>query len=335
MKFNHLWKLVGNTPMIEIAYRHKGEHHKLYVKCEQYNFTGSIKDRAALYLLEQAYGEGFFKTGDIIVEASNGNSGLSFSAIGRILGHEVRILLPDCDSRDRIDVLWSLGAKVILVSEEAGGLTGAITMAGSMACRNKQVFLPRQFEERYNVEVHERTTGREIWTQLQSIDIIPDAFVAGVGTGDTIAGVGKYLRGKNPSVKIHPLEATESPVLSTGCKAGIHRIHGISNEFTPAITEFERPDCIIGVSDGDAIIMAQKLAGQLGLRVGISSGANLLGAIKVQQEMGAQAKVVTVFSDSDVMYLRTHLLPEEPVRDGYLSPDVELLEYRTLETPRK
>lgn len=329
-KFLHLWQLVGNTPMLEIAYRFKGECRKLYVKCEHYNLTGSIKDRMALYILQQAYQAGRIKPGDVIVEATSGNTGISFSAIGKALGHDVKIIMPNWLSKERIEIIRSLGAEVILISKEEGGFLGSIALSEKMAKEDSRIFLPKQFENIYNAEAHEKTTAREIWMQLQSIDVTPDAFVAGVGTGGTIMGVGKYLETRNNSIKIHPIEPEESPTLSTGYKVGSHRIQGISDEFIPAIVKLDQLDAIIKVSDGDAILMAQKLAKQLGLAVGISSGANLIGAIELQNKLGSSLNVVTVLSDSNKKYLSTDLMKEEPVKDGYISPDVELMDYKSV-----
>ena len=326
-KFRHLWDLIGDTPMLEIVYRHKNKIGRIYVKCEHYNLTGSIKDRMALYILEQAYRNGNIKTGDVIVEATSGNTGIAFSASGKALGHSVKIIMPDWLSKERMDIIKSLGADIITISKEEGGFLGSIELSEKMAEADSIIFLPRQFENCYNAEAHEKTTAKEIWMQLQSIDISPDAFVAGVGTGVTIMGVGKYLRSRNPEIKIHPLEPLESPTLSTGYKVGSHRIQGISDEFIPAIVKLEQLDPIIKVSDGDSILMAQKLAKQLGLAVGISSGANFIGAIKVQNDSPRPINVVTVFSDSNKKYLSTDLMKEEPIKEGYISPDVELLSY--------
>jgi cysteine synthase len=326
-KFRHFWRLIGNTPMLEITYMYKGEKRNIYVKCEHYNLTGSIKDRMALYILQTAYARGDIKQGDIIVESTSGNTGISFSAIGKALGHEVIIIMPDWLSKERKDIIKSLGADEILVSKEEGGFLGSIALSEKMASENERVFLPKQFENCYNAEAHEKTTAREIWMQLQSVDITPDAFVAGVGTGGTIMGVGTYLRSRNPLIKIHPLEPSESPTLSTGFKVGSHRIQGISDEFIPAIVKLDQLDPIIRVSDGDSIIMAQKLARQLGLAVGISSGANFLGAVQLQNETGSDKKVVTIFCDSNKKYLSTDLMKEEPLKENYISPDIELIDY--------
>ena len=329
-KFHHLWRLVGNTPMLEIIYRFKGKERKLYVKCEHYNLTGSIKDRMALYILQQAYKEGNILSSDTIIEATSGNTGIAFSAIGKALGHNVRIIMPNWLSKERMDIIRSLGAKIVLVSKDEGGFLGSIEMSHVMAENEPNIFLPRQFENKYNAEAHEKTTAKEIWVQLQSIDLIPDAFIAGVGTGGTIMGVGSYLKRKDDSIRIHPLEPEESPTMSVGHKVGSHRIQGISDEFIPAIVHLDQLDTIVQASDGDSILMAQKLAKSLGLAVGISSGANVLGAIKVQEEMGGDAVVVTVFSDSNKKYLSTDLMKEEPIKEHYLSPQIELLDYNPI-----
>jgi cysteine synthase A len=200
-----------------------------------------------------------------------------------------------------------------------------------IADENANVFLPRQFDNVYNAEAHEKTTAKEIWMQMQSIDISPDAFIAGVGTGGTVMGVGRYLKKRNPGIKVHPLEPAESPTLSTGHKVGSHRIQGISDEFIPAIVDLNSLDKVIKASDGDSILMAQKLARQLGLAVGISSGANFIGAIHLQNEMGADANVVAVFSDSNKKYLSTDLMKEELMKDNYISPEVELLDYEAID----
>lgn len=330
-KFNHLWHLIGNTPMLEIIYKYKKSVRKIYVKCEHYNLTGSIKDRMALYILQQAYLQGAINKGDTIVEATSGNTGISFSAIGKALGHDVKIIMPDWLSKERIDIIKSLGAEVILVSKNEGGFLGSIALSEKIAAGNKDIFLPKQFENIYNAEAHEKTTAKEIWMQLQSIDLTPDAFVAGVGTGGTIMGVGKYLKRRNSLIMVHPLEPMESPTLSTGYKVGSHRIQGISDEFIPAIVEFDRLNEVVQASDGDSIIMAQKLATQLGLAVGISSGANIIGAIQLQNKLGANAVVVTVLSDSNKKYLSTDLMKTEPVKENYVSAYVEFIDYKAID----
>lgn len=319
-KFEHLWHLVGNTPMLELHYTYKGIPGKIYVKCEHYNLTGSVKDRMALNILFEAYKNCAIKPSDIIVEATSGNTGIAFAAIGKALGHTVKIIMPNWLSKERIDIIRSMGAEVVLVSKEEGGFLGSIKMCEELAAKGG-VFLPRQFENRYNEEAHEKTTGMEIWEQLGKAGLKPDAFVAGVGTGGTVMGVGKRLKAHNPLIKIHPLEPAESPTLTTGYKVGSHRIQGISDEFIPEIVKLDELDEVIQANDGDAIIMAQKLAKELGLAVGISSGANVIGAIKLKQKLGAEAIVVTLLCDSNKKYLSTDLVKEECIKESFISTD--------------
>ncbi len=326
-KFKNLWHLVGNTPMLELKYVFRGKPGNIFVKPEHYNLTGSVKDRMALYIMYQAYKNGMIKPGDTIVEATSGNTGIAFSAIGKALGHEVIIMMPDWLSRERQDIIKSLGAKVHLVSKAEGGFRGSIALAEQMVNTSDKYFLPRQFENIYNGQAHEMTTGPEIWEQLASKGLKPDAFVAGVGTGGTVMGTGKYLKSRNPEIKIHPLEPAESPTLTTGYKTGSHRIQGISDEFIPSIVRLDELDQVIQANDGDAIIMAQKLASELGLAVGISSGANVIGAIKLKDQMGPDAVVVTLLSDSNKKYLSTDLVKDEPVKEGYISKDICFTEY--------
>ena len=328
--FGELKHMIGNTPLLEIEFKFRGRRRVVYAKAEHLNMTGSIKDRMAFHILWRAYREGRVRAGDVIAEATSGNTGISFAAIGRGLGHEVVIFMPDWMSQERVALIRSFGARIIPVSREQGGFLGSIRMTEELAARDRHVFLPCQFSNDANVEAHAQTTGPEIWWQLRAQHLAPDAFVAGVGTGGTVMGVGRYLRRHNPLVRLHPLEPAESPTLSTGHKTGQHRIQGISDEFIPPILELGRLDEVVSVWDGDAILMAQKLASRLGLAVGISSGANFLGALRVQDEMGAGAVVATIFPDDNKKYLSTDLLRDEPAREGYLAPDVELLGYRAL-----
>jgi cysteine synthase A len=329
-KFQNLWHLVGNTPMLELQYTYRGKPGNIYVKCENYNLTGSIKDRMALHIMYQAYKNQIIKPDDIIVEVTSGNTGISFAAIGKALGHEVIIIMPDWLSHERMDIIKSLGAKIYLVSKKEGGFLGGIRLSEQMQKGSAKYFLSRQFENHYNTEAHELTTGPEIWEQLLNNGLKPDAFVAGVGTGGTVMGIGKYLRSQDETIKIHPLEPSESPTLSTGYKVGSHRIQGISDEFIPKILQLEDLDEIVQASDGDAIIMAQKLAKQLGLAVGISSGANVIGAIKLKEQMTDGAVVVTLFCDDNKKYLSTDLVKDEPVREGYLCSDLTFTAYHPI-----
>jgi len=328
-RFTGLSHMIGNTPLVAIHLRYRGQARVVYAKYEQANMTGSIKDRMALHVLRQAYASGAIEAGDTIAEATSGNTGIAFSAVGRALGHPVTIFMPDWMSGERMALISSFGASIVLVSRAQGGFLGSIRQSEELAAREPHVFLPRQFSNEANSEAHFTSTGPEIWYQLRGAGLTPDAFVAGVGTGGTVMGVGRFLRSKNPAVRVHPLEPAESPTMSTGNKVGSHRIQGISDEFIPALVKLNELDRIIEASDGDSIPMAQKLA-QVGLAVGISSGANLIGALKVQDEIGADTIVVTTLSDSNKKYLSTDLMRSEQVRPGYLSPEVEILGFGSL-----
>lgn len=329
MNISALWNMVGNTPMLRIDYTYRGRNSAIYAKCEHYNLTGSIKDRMALYILSKAYEQNEIQPGDTIIEATSGNTGISFSAIGRALGHPVKIIMPNWLSKERTDIIRSMGAEVIHISKEEGGFLGSIQLSQDLA-KKGSVFLPCQFDNQHNAEAHERTTMEEIWCQLNQQGLRPNAFVGGVGTGGTIMGALNYFKKKNPAIRVHPLEPAESPTLSTGHKVGTHRIQGISDEFIPAIVHLDQLDQVVQAHDGDAILMAQKLSKQLGLAVGISSGANIIGAIKLKEELGEDAVVVTLLCDSNKKYLSTDLVREEHMRDEYLSNVTEFKGYYPL-----
>jgi len=329
-RLHELGHLIGNTPLIAIDLLYRGHPRRVYAKAEHLNLTGSVKDRMALHVLRRAYQRDELRPGGTIVEVTSGNTGISFAALGRALGHRVIIFMPDWMSSERINLIRSFGAEIRLVSREEGGFLGGIELAETYAAEHSDAFLPRQFENRDNATAHELTTGPEIWWQLRFRGLTPDAFVAGVGTGGTLMGVGRIFRAWAPSVEIRPLEPANSPTLRTGHKAGSHRIQGISDEFIPPICDLGYCDDIVSVDDGDAIIMAQRLAAELGLGVGISSGANLVGAISVLEEFGGDATVVTVFCDDNKKYLSTDLLREEPSRPEFVSSEVELLGFSAI-----
>ena len=322
--------LIGNTPLLEIEFLYKGKSAKIYAKAEYLNMTGSIKDRMALYIMGEAYARGAIEPGFRVIEATSGNTGISFSAVCRALGHPVTIFMPGWMSEERKNLIRSLGADIVLVSKEEGGFLGSIRRTEEMAASDKRTFLPRQFENSDNSMAHYSTTGPEIWWQLRMHGKITDAFIAGVGTGGTIMGTGRYLKEMNPSVKLYPLEPSNSPTMTTGYKVGAHRIQGISDEFIPPIIKLNELDEVVSVDDGDSIIMAQKLAAELGIAVGISSGANFLGALMKLEELGSDATIVTVFSDDNKKYLSTDLMKKEPVKNGFLSTDVRLKSFKAL-----
>ena len=323
-KFKQIEALIGHTPLLEITFRYKGEERKIYAKAEYYNLTGSIKDRVAYYILNKAYEENRIQPSDRIVEATSGNTGISFSALGTYLGHQVIIYMPNWMSRERINLMKSYGAKVRLVSKEEGGFLGSIEMTKVLA-EEGGVFLPAQFDNEDNTMAHYMTTGEEIVSQLARLNLKADGVVAGVGTGGTIMGIGKRLKEVNPKCKAYPLEPSNSPTLSTGYKVGKHRIQGISDEFVPRIVNMDTLDDVIAVDDGDAIVMAQMLSRKLGIGVGISSGANFLGCIMAQEKQGSDKVIVTVFADDNKKYLSTDYSDEHSLMDHYMTKDIELL----------
>ncbi len=327
---NSVKMLIGNTPLLEINFLFKNKKRRIFAKAESFNMTGSIKDRMALHILSKAIENGSLKPEMEIFEATSGNTGISFAAIGRVLGHKVNIFMPDWMSEERKNLIRSFGAEIRLVSKEEGGFLGSIAMADEAAL-NCEGFLPHQFSNCNNPDAHYHSTGPEIDKQLSDIGLQPDAFVAGVGTGGTVMGVGRFLKEQHPFIKIHPLEPANSPTLTTGHKVGKHRIQGISDEFIPQVCELNKLDDIICVDDGDAIIMAQKLSNELGLGLGISSGANFLGALIAQEKLGYDANVVTIFCDSNKKYLSTDLMRTEPIKEDFLSSEIQLLGFKVHE----
>jgi len=327
---NDLAELIGNTPLVAIDCVYRGRPRTIYAKCEHLNWTGSIKDRMALEILRRGYSLGKIGPTTLIAEATSGNAGISLSALARTLGNPVKIFVPDWMSRERMALISSFGAEVVLVSREQGGFPGSIKMSQQLVTQDSDVFLTCQFSNYANVEAHETGTGPEIWSQLEHCGLVPDAFVAGVGTGGTVMGVGRSLKARNPKVRIHPVEPAESPTLSTGHKVGHHRIQGISDEFIPSILHLSTLDQVLRVHDGDAILMARKLAAKLGLGVGISSGCNFLAALQAAELVEPDAVVVTVLVDDNKKYLSTDLFRDEPSFSHFQSPDVELTGLRVI-----
>ena len=326
-KLDAIRPMISNTPLLEIEYKYKGRRRVIFAKAEYYNLTGSLKDRVAYHILRNAYERNRIKPEDVIVEATSGNTGISFCALGRLLGHKVVIYMPDWMTQERINIMTSFGAQVITVSRDEGGFLGAIKKTEDIG-RAGGVFLPRQFSNEENTEAHYLTTGVEITEQLASIGRVADCVVAGVGTGGTIMGVGKRLKEANPNCKIYPLEPLNSPTLSTGYKIGMHRIYGISDEFIPPILKMDQTDDIVSVDDGDAIAMARMISETLGIGVGVSSGANFLGCVMAQDKLGEDSTVVTVFADDNKKYLSTDYAKDMTQLNGYISKDVELVGVR-------
>jgi cysteine synthase A len=325
-RFSHIHPLIGNTPMVAIRYRFDGEERVIHAKCEYYNFTGSVKDRMAIYMLEQAYKKGGLKHGDTIVEATSGNAGISFAAIGRYVGNPVLIVMPVWATRERRDILDSLGAKYVLVTREEGGFAGCMRKAEELEASSSNYFCPHQFENEDCAQGHYISSGPEIHKKMQELGKKLDALVLGIGTGGTIMGNGMYLRTQYPDIQIHPVESLQSLIVSTGVSHGIHRIPGISDDWNPPIADLKKLNHPFTISDGDGIIMTQQLGKKLGLGVGTSSGFNFLGAVAYQNKYGGQKNVVTIFSDCNKKYLSSALLQEEPIAPEYLVNYIELLD---------
>jgi len=323
-KFDKISSMIGNTPLLEISFKYKGKVRRVFAKAEAYNLSGSIKDRVAYHLLYKAYRDGTISPLDTIVEATSGNTGIAFSAMGCYLGHRVVIYMPDWMSAERINLMKSYGAEVILVSREQGGFLGSIAMTEELA-KKGGVFLPGQFSNPDNIETHELYTGEEIVKQLSTLGLKADGVIAGVGTGGTIMGLAHRLREENPECRAYPLEPLNSPTLSTGYKVGKHRIQGISDEFIPSILDLNELNEVISVDDEDAIIMSRMLAGTLGIGVGISSGANFIGAVMAQEMLGEDSVIVTVFADDNKKYLSTDYSDPYVIKEHHYVKDIELL----------
>ncbi|MDD3397116.1 MAG: cysteine synthase family protein [Clostridia bacterium] len=306
--------MIGNTPLIKFKYAFRGEIKYAYFKAEWFNLSGSIKDRVAVEIIANAYKKGALKKGQTIVETTSGNMGLSFCAVGAFLGHKVAIFMPEFMSKERQDLIKLYGAELILGKTFIECFEKAEKYA-----KENNAFMPKQFENSDNVQAHMETTAKEI---LSQIDSEIEACVAGVGTGGTIIGLSKYLKDKNPNVKAFAVEPKQSSLLTFGRSQGKHKIQGLSDEIIPAIFDKKQIDGIIQVNDYDAIAMAQKLSMQMGLPVGISSGANFLGCV-----LSGFNNAVSVFADDNKKYLSSDLAV--PVNSELVN-EIELISYKAI-----
>lgn len=315
-------KLVGNTPMIKINYEYEGKIGSIYSKVEFYNYSGSIKDRIALYIIQKEKENGNLKDGQPIVEVTSGNTGISFSAIGALFGHDVHIFMPDWVSLERRNLIEMYGAHVHLVSKEEGGFKKALELAADFA-EEIDAFRPLQFDNELNVEAQYTTTGQEI------IDAVPEvnAFVSGIGTGGTLMGIGKRLKDNNPNSKIFALEPSTLSILKMGMEEGSHMIEGIGDDFIPGIVDKDLIDDIVLIDDLDAINMSKRIAMEFGLGIGISSGANFLASVIMD---GDELTIATVFADDNKKYITTKLSEEIDFNPELLSNKIKLIGFEVI-----
>ncbi|MCL1796725.1 MAG: cysteine synthase A [Eggerthellaceae bacterium] len=301
----NLTDLVGNTPLLELANTQSAYELpcRLLAKLEYFNPTGSVKDRIAQALIEKAEKQGKLSKGSVIVEPTSGNTGIGLAAFAASKGYRLILTMPETMSIERTNLLKAYGAELVLTDGHQG-MKGAIAKAEEIAAATPNSFLPAQFHNPTNPEAHRLTTGPEIWEQT---DGEIDLFIAGIGTGGTITGVGEYLKAKNPDIKIVAVEPDASPVLSGG-KSAAHQIQGIGAGFVPAILNTRVYDGVIRVKDKDAFQIGRAVARREGILVGISSGAALWAAIQVAKHPENAGKIIVVmFPDSGERYLSTPL----------------------------
>ncbi|MCI8674460.1 MAG: cysteine synthase A [Lachnospiraceae bacterium] len=306
--YENILELIGNTPLVEITNIEKelGLEATVLVKLEYLNPAGSVKDRVAKAMIEDAENKGILKAGSVIIEPTSGNTGIGLAAIAAVKGYRMILTMPDTMSVERRNILKAYGAEVVL-TEGAKGMTGAIEKAEELAKEIPDSFIPGQFVNPANPAVHKATTGPEIW---KDTDGKVDILIAGVGTGGTVTGTGEYLKEQNPNIRVVALEPAASPVLSEG-KAGPHKIQGIGAGFVPEVLNTEVYDEVFRAENEDAFAAAKLLAKKEGILVGISSGAALHGAIELAKRPENKGKmIVALLPDTGDRYYSTPLFTE-------------------------
>ena len=300
--YNSLEELIGKTPLLRLS-RFGGTGAEILAKLEGKNPAGSVKDRVALKMIDDAEASGKLRRGSVIIEPTSGNTGIGLAAVAAVRGYRAIIVMPDTMSPERIKLMRAYGAEVILTDGKLG-MKGAIAKAEELARDTDGAFIPGQFENPSNPKAHFESTGPEIWDDT---DGKVDIFVAGVGTGGTLTGVGRYLKSKNPNIKVFAVEPSDSPVLSGG-KAGTHGLQGIGAGFVPTILDTDVYDEIVTVTTGEAYAAARSLATSEGVLVGISSGAALHAArLLAERAENKDKTIVVLLPDSGDKYLSTNL----------------------------
>ena len=317
-------KNIGNTPMIKIQYKYKDKINFIYTKLEYYNLTGSIKDRVAYYIIKNAKERGELKENMPIVEATSGNTGIALAALGAYYKHPVYIFMPDWVSAERVKILESYNAKVTLISRKQGGFKKCILESKKLA-KQLNGFLANQFSNLDNILAHYETTAQEIVNQLPE-EI--GGFVSGVGTGGTLMGIGKKLKKMNKDVLITAIEPDKMPMISRNRIISNHKIEGIGDDFVPDLINKTLIDKVYLINDDDAINMSRKISRELGIGVGISSGANFLGCALLQENV--RKPVVTVFADDNKKYLSTDLSKDVDLNEKFISNQIELIDYQVI-----
>lgn len=292
--------MIGNTPLVSL---NKLTGLNIFAKAEYLNPGGSIKDRVAKYMIEQAEAKGILKPGMTIMEPTSGNTGIGIALVGVQKGYRVVIVMPENMSEERKKIILALGAELILTKTDES-IGGSVSEVERRKAKDPAIFVPQQFENPDNPQIHYLTTASEIWEQMKgNVDI----FVSGLGSGGTLAGIGKYIKERNPAAKIIAVEPKNVSAL-LGHEPGLHKIQGIGDGFIPKVLDVSLIDWVVEVTDDDAIQTARKLAKVQGILVGTSSGANVFASIKMAQKYGVGNNIVTVLPDRVERYFSTSLI---------------------------